>query len=191
MPAPYGTFTRDVIENNQPISKDLNYFVLQFITDAIAQSALTRLQNNARAYLWDMHPNFQQLEAQIDGFNTLVSIIHDEATQELLPNNWQDKREEVPFWQWAMDVHTTIPYSPVNNDVIQDVHDEMIKLLTSNAGTYDNSISQGACTQIYNMIPRLNKLTEKQVLKEGNNVDRPTFLTSRLTIIFKINLGAA
>jgi len=188
MPAPYGTFTKATTNRYQPNTKALNYFALQLVTDAVATSSIP-LVSNAKSYFWDSHPNFQELKNTTNNFTTLISLQHDQQTQLLYPNDWKDKSKSVKFWYWAMMVNTTIEASPLNNDLIQDVHDEMVDLLTLNNATYTNSISQGGAGIQYHNITDLNVLVEDTILKEGENIDRPNYLTSSLTIILKVYLG--
>lgn len=188
MPAPYGTFTKQTLDHNQPNTKALNYFVLQMITDAIATSSLD-LVNNAKAYLWFQHPNFQELKNADSTFTTLISIVDDQATRALYPQNWKDKGETVPFWFWPMQINTTIEATPENNILIIDVRDDIVDLLTKNALKYTNSNNQGGVSQIYSNLPSLNIITEDFIIQEGQNTNKPNYLTSSLTIVFKISLG--
>lgn len=188
MPAPYGTFTKSTLNHNQPNTKALNYFVLQLITDAIATSALPAV-NTAKPFFWFQHPNFQELKNADPTFTTLITVAEDQVTRELYPQNWRDKGEAVPFWFWAMQINTTIEASPANNVLIMDVKDELINLLTKNAYSYSNSVNQGGVSQIYSNLSNLNTLTEDLVVQEGTDPNKPNFVTSSLTIVFKISLG--
>jgi len=188
MPSPYGNFTKSTLNHNQPNTKALNYFALQFITDAIVTSAIPGV-NTAKAFLWDQNPNFQLIKNADPAFTTLITVSHDFASQELLTMNWREKGGLVPFWWWAIDIHTTMEATPANNNLISDVNDELVNLLTKNTGVYTNSINQGAGGVIYNTTPSQNLITENQIFKEGQNPERPNFVTSVLTTIMKVYLG--
>lgn len=188
MPAPYGIFNKQTLDHKQPNTKALNYFVLQMVTDAIATSSLQSI-SSAKAFLWLQHPNFQQLKNVNPNFTTLITVVEDQATRELYPQNWRDKGEAVPFWFWAIQINTTIEASPQNSILIMDLKDEMINLLTKNATNYTNSINQGGVSKVYSNLSTLNILTEDLILQEGENNNKPNYLTSSLTIVFKITLG--
>lgn len=188
MSAPYGTFIKNTVKNNKPPTKALSYFILQFVIDAVATSSLVSV-NTAKVFNSNLHPSFQELKNLDSSFTTLITTYYDSATQELYPSDWKDKKTVTTFWWFANQVNVTVEATPLNNDLIKDIQDEMIDLLCNNANIYTNNLDQGGAGLQLFLNPRQNIITENQIFMEGENPQRPNFITITLTIVSKIHLG--
>lgn len=188
MPSPYGTFTKSTYDFNQPKDIDLNQFVLQLVTDAVKTSSITEL-STAYVAPYYMAPNFEKLKSLDNVNKCLITVAHDSQTQALYPEASINARKTVKQWLRPYVINTTIKNSPIsNNEVIYRIHDELIDLLTLNNIQYTNDITQPVTvlqTETYVNRPQSNLLLESTVLHDGYS-ERPSYLISSLTILFKI-----
>lgn len=188
MPVPYGTFTKETWDFNQPDDKKLLYFVSQMVEDASNAASLTILQNSYVCPFY-LYPSEQELKAGNIDTTCIITVAHDQDTQALYPDAAYTTSKTLEHWVRPYVINATIKNintnnGQINSDLIQDIKTELIDLLCFNNGTYSNT-SPGSITETYENRPLHNELLESLVTYETTN-NRISHYYISLTILFTI-----
>lgn len=172
---PFGTFVKRTVVRRQSNNKNLQYFIEQMIDDAIKTSSIPTLAG-AKVVPTDLYANQAKLNE-----SCLITVSDDMIDED----DSRDKLKTTKTWTKFYTIRMSIDNTPGNQDLIKQIHDELRDLLTLNDGPYSNT-APGTITETYSNRPLHNLLIEEQILYEGDNQERPSYLTSILSIRFHI-----
>lgn len=175
----YGTFTRNIIQNNQPDYKQFDYFVLRMLTDALPISPQPILANSTFVDFLENYSNLQELQNK-GNYKALITVTHDGVTQNLYPNETDQYSKVTTFWQRPYVIRLSLFASPENNELIKVLQRELLDLLVYNEQEYIETSTSLKCNT------NANRILENFITFNGEDPNKPNFITFTTTILFKI-----